>query len=932
MNRHKKGYAKSPKPANLALRRIAGAHAESSRAIVFYVLVLAFICAFLSFDFKGQTRLYVAGEVAESDVTADRYMLVEDTAATEARRRQMMLSLPPVYDFSMEPYIHFEQRLIALMREYNGAPSSDDRESPSETFARETGGELAQEILPQFGLLSTQSFVLKKLLPLLRDRLAEGMVGDLRSARIGPSGVIVRNLDTGSETLKTDISVLPDVQSFLTEISTLARNDKNLSHNARRAVNVILAASMPPTLTLNQEATRTRAAMVALQVEPVYYQIQKGELIARRGEIVTEEQQLKIQAMYQSPSMPFDWRQALGSFLLCAFISLGFFVSPSGKRGNVVHSKDLALMSIVSLLVAVSAKGVHALGELAATGTLAQAFAVAFPVAGAVGFVATIFSARRYVTLGLLLSILAGLALQLSIYFTLFHFVSSMLATWLVSHTVSRQDAVWNLFPFIIGELLLILGVMLVDAMPLSSLPMFMTAVCVNAVLMLILFFSFSPILETIFGYSTRFKLMEYINLEQPLMQEIMVSIPGTYHHSLVVANMVEAGAKAIGANSLLCKVAALYHDSGKLVYPQYFVENQFGAPNKHDKLSPSMSALIIISHVKKGVEICRRYGLGKEIVDIIAQHHGDRVMRYFYQKSLQLGENPNEADFSYDGPKPQSREAAILMLADSVEASSRTLTDPTPTRLRAHIDKIVKGILSEGQLDESELTFRDLNVLAESFQQVLTGIFHHRIVYPEAVKPEAKDMPVEEAAHPLAQAFVRREPAEAEAKQEIELEQKTKAEEKPAREAGTKDGSGSPEAEGRTDADAKNGVATAAVNNVSTVEEGTQEGTKEPADTAVDAAVDASRDAEDGAVAAPEAGAALKGEETGASGEAGQEAAEAPILLTEAATEPTEADYGFDEDCLNFQANERGIAPPDEHVLEREKKCLYDRLVSRKA
>ncbi len=245
------------------------------------------------------------------------------------------------------------------------------------------------------------------------------------------------------------------------------------------------------------------------------------------------------------------------------------------------------------------------------------------------------------------------------------------------------------------------------------------------------------------FGYSTRFRLMELMSLEQPLMQEIMVTIPGTYHHSLVVANMVEAGARAIGANSLLCKVAALYHDAGKLTYPEYFIENQFGAPNKHDSLSPSMSALILFSHVKKGTELAQKYKLGQEITDIIRQHHGTRVMRFFYQKAIDLGEKPNESDFSYPGPRPQSKEAAILMLADSVEASSRTLADPTPARIKNHIDNIIKGIFAEGQLDESELTFKDLHYLSENFQRILTGIFHQRIAYPET-KIKAANQEVE--------------------------------------------------------------------------------------------------------------------------------------------------------------------------------------------
>ncbi|MBQ3060097.1 MAG: HD domain-containing protein, partial [Desulfovibrio sp.] len=147
----------------------------------------------------------------------------------------------------------------------------------------------------------------------------------------------------------------------------------------------------------------------------------------------------------------------------------------------------------------------------------------------------------------------------------------------------------------------------------------------------------------------------------------------------------------------------------------------------------PSMSALILLSHVKKGTELAERYRLGQEISDIIRQHHGTRIIRYFYQKAVNTGEKPRESDYCYLGPRPQTKEAAILMLADSVEASSRTLSDPTPARLKSHIDNIIKGIFSEGQLDESELTFKDLHHLSENFQRILTGIFHQRIVYPDS-------------------------------------------------------------------------------------------------------------------------------------------------------------------------------------------------------
>jgi putative nucleotidyltransferase with HDIG domain len=253
----------------------------------------------------------------------------------------------------------------------------------------------------------------------------------------------------------------------------------------------------------------------------------------------------------------------------------------------------------------------------------------------------------------------------------------------------------------------------------------------------LVVVLGLGPMLELIAPTTSRFRLMELMNLEQPLLQELMATVPGTYHHSFVVANMVEAGARSIDANALLCKVAALYHDIGKLSNPEYFIENQGRGKNKHDKLAPSMSALILIAHVKKGVELARKGRLGQDIVDIIRQHHGTSVIRFFYQKAREQAgdrEAVREEEYRYPGPRPQTKEAAIVMLADAIEASSRTLSDPTPSRLRGHIDNIVKYIFSEGQLDESELTFKDLHSLSEAFHRVLTGIFHQRIEYPDTL------------------------------------------------------------------------------------------------------------------------------------------------------------------------------------------------------
>jgi putative nucleotidyltransferase with HDIG domain len=243
-----------------------------------------------------------------------------------------------------------------------------------------------------------------------------------------------------------------------------------------------------------------------------------------------------------------------------------------------------------------------------------------------------------------------------------------------------------------------------------------------------------APLVEIAFGYTTDISLLELANLDRPILRQLMIEAPGTYHHSVIVGSLVEAAASEIGANHLLAKVCGYYHDIGKIKKPLYFIENQKGGKNKHDKLAPSMSSLILIAHVKDGVEIARENKLGQVIIDTIRQHHGTSLIKYFYEKAKQLkGEDTvNIDDFRYPGPKPQTREAGLVMLADVVEAASRTLDNPTPSRIQGLVQNLINNIFSDGQLDECELTLKDLHNIARSFNKILYGIHHHRIEYTE--------------------------------------------------------------------------------------------------------------------------------------------------------------------------------------------------------
>ncbi len=252
----------------------------------------------------------------------------------------------------------------------------------------------------------------------------------------------------------------------------------------------------------------------------------------------------------------------------------------------------------------------------------------------------------------------------------------------------------------------------------------------------------FVPFLETVFNYTTDVKLLELSNLNHPLLREMIVKAPGTYHHSLVVGSMVEAAAEEIQANPLLAKVSSYYHDIGKMEHSNYFIENQKAGHNPHDHLSPNMSRTILVAHVKDGVELGEKFKLGKPLIDVIRQHHGTTLISFFYHKAKESEdsdiESVNEEEFRYPGPKPQFKEAALSMLADSIEAAARSLDEPTPVRLQAIVKNIIHAKFMDGQLEECNLTLRDLSIIETAFVRILLGIYHQRIDYPSAKKPDS--------------------------------------------------------------------------------------------------------------------------------------------------------------------------------------------------
>ncbi|MGA3171588.1 MAG: HDIG domain-containing metalloprotein [Chthoniobacteraceae bacterium] len=306
------------------------------------------------------------------------------------------------------------------------------------------------------------------------------------------------------------------------------------------------------------------------------------------------------------------------------------------------------------------------------------------------------------------------------------------LATWLLALTFGNITVMWDMFPSLDWPAL--------GAQSLAAIGGgILTAMIVGGAL---------PIMETAFRLTTDISWLEAADLNHPLLRRLTMEAPGTYHHSLVVANLAESAAEIIGANPTMCRVCSYFHDIGKLVKPEYFTENMRAGRNPHDELAPTMSALIIIAHVKEGVDLALKYKLSQRIVDVIQEHHGTSMVGYFYQRALQQQEDARqggkimnireedipevrEESFRYSGPRPQSRESGIISLADAVESASRCLEKVTPGRLEQLIHDIIQRRLIDGQLDECDLTMREIQAIGESFAHTLTNMLHSRIAYP---------------------------------------------------------------------------------------------------------------------------------------------------------------------------------------------------------
>jgi cyclic-di-AMP phosphodiesterase PgpH len=474
-------------------------------------------------------------------------------------------------------------------------------------------------------------------------------------------------------------------------------------------------------------------------IPPQMRRLASGSVVVRRGEVVTQQHLDAFVALgIQSDKWGAATVAVVVLFMGLAVSMVCFYLRFYEK----VLYEDMTRLLVIALLSVVSMIGLKVgsvlLGLPLSGGQMGYLGMMCVASAGMV--LANLISPAIATLIVSLLAVTSGVILNNELRFTLITLGSSLAGILSIATLRNRTDLL-RAAAIVCGAnvlLSVLAGQLEGDSLPELGLGMLWGVV--SGGVAVTLFWLGSALIERWFGLTTQVRLLELADPAAPPLQEFRLQVPGTYTHSLMVGNLGHAAAEAIGADALLVRVAAYYHDLGKMNRPEFFIENQNGANNIHDTISPTLSAIVLASHVKEGVEKARVLRLPAPVVELIAQHHGTSLMRYFYHRAT--NGQPNallERQFRYPGPKPQTREAAILMIADSVEAASRTLENPTPMRVQDFVEHIVEGIrLDDGQLDECDLTLRDLALIKTSLVRTLAGTLHARIQYP---KPKARKL-----------------------------------------------------------------------------------------------------------------------------------------------------------------------------------------------
>jgi len=714
--------------------------------LIIYALTISYFISYV--PSKSLPQLEV-GQIAPQDIMSPFTITIEDKETTEQRRLEAEEAVLPVYTLDKNVILNTEEKIrefFAFGREYRQQKASQQSRAEFQQLVEQKFAiDLSVEDISTLFQLGFPPHLEDLLVNLISKVSSQGIMAtkNLFIRREPERGF---NLIIGNQEKFTSVDQILDIQEAKEKVKEEIQS-LEIGTKEKRILEKLSYLFILPNLTFDKMTTDERRFQARENISPVFYTIKKGQVIIRKGDEVTDKTVKQINLINQNLKQQSGWLiNFLGTILLFTLllIILWYYLKSISKKGDTLRFFNL--MGLTLVLSIIVYKGSVFLADILSSNTSlafmqqTENYYYAIPIQ----FGVLLFAFLTRIHISLVFTVFNSLMIG---YFFKFNFdlvLLALLAGFAAIYGIKyygRQSRV-NVFKsglaLIIPINMLVIIILHLAKESLSSwttIAFQLLMGIIGGLLSAIIAYLLLPIFESIFQIVTPARLLELSNSDLPIFRQMAIEAPGTYHHSLIVATLAEKAAEALQLDPILVKTGALYHDIGKIKMPEYFIENRNRGLDLHQDLKPSMSTLVIINHIKEGIEQAKKLKLPYKIREIIEQHHGGSLVKYFYEKAKEEYDPEmhriEEESYRYPSPPPQSKEAALIMLADSVEAASRSLRKPTRSNLKNVIEDIINYYLQDGQLDDSGFSIKELKIIADSFLETLHTIYHHRVDYP---------------------------------------------------------------------------------------------------------------------------------------------------------------------------------------------------------